>query len=190
MQNIVISIYDKDKIADRDHVILYLCSDFALSHGLNPPTEVFRSSGKKPYLDSDDIFFSVSHSENIWACAVSDGKIGIDLQFKKSCKSDLIARKFYYPHEAAWCKNDLDRFFAVWTAKESYVKFTGDGIDENFKKFSVLDTENKIKSVNNTILTEFLLRDDCFLSVCSQSAPNIEIKNRSLLRLDKTEKGI
>lgn len=39
---------------------------------------------------------------------------------------------------AKTAEGQLARFFRIWTAKESYVKLSGTGINDDFGKFSVL----------------------------------------------------
>ena len=96
--------------------------------------ELLRSKGEhgKPYFCvHPEIRFNISHSGNLVMCAVSDFEIGIDVQEKKCMNTDRIAKKIMSPDEY---ENYLtspgreDFFFRAWVMKESYVKWTGDGI--------------------------------------------------------------
>lgn len=131
---------------------------------LEAPLETDRTEKGKPYFPGHPLLqFSVTHSGAYWLCALSQQPIGIDLQkyTKKSGESiDTAAERFcrmssrfFHPDEAAYvngsCKEQplkaYKRFFRVWAAKESYVKFTGSGIDEAFNAFSILpgcETQN------------------------------------------------
>ncbi len=103
---------------------------------------VLRTENGKPYFEgASGVYFSISHSKEYWACAVSDGPVGMDLQYHKAGRFDRIPERFFHPQEALWLEGQesTSAFFDVWTAKESYVKWTGKGIDRHFKEFVVAD---------------------------------------------------
>ena len=121
---------------------------------------ILRTPRGKPYLPNHPgTHISVTHSGKWFVCALSPCPIGIDLQehtllrnespeqaAQRFCK---IARRFFHSDEAAYVEADpSDRFFRVWTAKESYVKYTGQGMDQNFDKFCVLADRNTGIPVN------------------------------------------
>jgi phosphopantetheine--protein transferase-like protein len=112
----------------------------------------YGESGKPRFVDKHlaDVHFSVSHSGGFLALAFSDSKVGIDIEDLSRRHNDAeryrkLARRFFTVNEANYVSNGLSgddvkrRFFLVWTAKEAYVKYTGEGIAENFKRFSVRD---------------------------------------------------
>lgn len=175
MQKVKVFVFSIKDISSPDDTILSLASQFAKEHGLTAPKTVIRSPYKKPKFDTDKLFFSVSHSGKLWACGISDHNIGIDLQEKRACKVDLIASKFFSTDEKDFCKGNPDRFFEIWSAKESYVKFTGSGIDENFKRFSVLSDDFKINKVNDAFLNKVFVKDNYYFYICSALDALIEI---------------
>lgn len=99
-----------------------------------------RTEKGKPYFSGrPDVFFSVSHSGDYWACAVAEQPLGLDLQKHKGGRLEDIARRFFHPQEADWLEaNGIEYFYDVWASKESYVKWTGQGIDRHFDDFSVI----------------------------------------------------
>lgn len=94
--------------------------------------------GKPFFLHAPDLHFSISHSGGIWICAVSAAPVGIDLQQIKPLRADGIAQRFFHPDEIAYLDAHPDKFFALWTAKESYVKLTGQGVAAGFSRVSVI----------------------------------------------------
>ena len=96
--------------------------------------ELSRSKGEhgKPYFSGHpEMRFNISHSGNLVVCAVSDYEIGIDVQEKERMNTDRIAKKVMSPGEyekylASTARQDY--FYRIWVMKESYVKWTGDGI--------------------------------------------------------------
>lgn len=112
---------------------------------------VSRTPRGKPYLPHlPDLHISVSHSGEWYICAISNQPVGIDLQEHALLHSETqeqaliryrkIARRFFHPSEADFVDADpKNHFFPVWTAKESYVKYTGQGMDQYYDAFCVLD---------------------------------------------------
>ncbi len=94
----------------------------------------------KPYFPQEPaLHFSVSHSGDCWLCAFWKAPIGLDVQ-KKKTRADWrrLAARFFHPEEADWLKaRDIDAFFSLWTGKEAYCKFTGEGL-ASFRQFSLV----------------------------------------------------
>ena len=112
---------------------------------------ISRTERGKPYFaNCPELFFSVSHSEAYWVCAFAELPIGVDIQFHSRLKHESeekflqrlksIGRRFFHPSEATYLEEaqTKDRFFFLWTARESYVKWTGKGIDDDFSQLCVL----------------------------------------------------
>ena len=96
--------------------------------------ELSRDKGKygKPcFRFHPEVRFNISHSGDLVICAVSDFEIGIDIQEKSRMNTDRIAKKVMSPVEHKKYLESSERqdfFYRVWVMKESYVKWTGDGI--------------------------------------------------------------
>jgi len=103
--------------------------------------EILRTEKGRPYFKSLPVEFSISHSANVWACAMGDCPVGLDVQKNKEAKTIEIAKRFFTKQEADFIANhDSKIFFQIWTRKEAVVKFTGEGIGFGFDKFSVVDS--------------------------------------------------
>jgi len=104
------------------------------------------TSAGKPILPGSPIEFNVSHSRDMFICGISvKSKIGLDIQEVYSISSlDKIVSNYLSPAEYQYLENlqssDMrqDHFFAIWTAKEAYLKAVGDGIKENFNQVSLI----------------------------------------------------
>lgn len=84
---------------------------------------------------SDDLYFNLSHTENMIALAVSKvHQIGIDVEW--ICREDMgleIAEHCFSSFEIKQMlslqkEKRVDRFFDLWTLKESYIKARGMGL--------------------------------------------------------------
>ena len=85
----------------------------------------------KPYLrDYPDVHFNISHSGIYVACAVADRPIGIDVQMISEYRpnvADRVCSKAELAKIEASDNPDAE-FTKLWTRKEAYAKWTGEGI--------------------------------------------------------------
>jgi len=105
----------------------------------------------KPYLpDFQEVHFNISHSGRYVIVACGDAEVGVDVQ-QHHGDMDLpaIAARCFTPDERQYVgENDpgqLQRFYEIWTGKESYLKYTGEGLRRNMQSFSVLQVEPQVR---------------------------------------------
>lgn len=102
------------------------------SRGLDPLTaDIRKTSLGKPYISrSRKVFFSLSHSGSLGICAVSECKNGVDVE-RTGRSNAAIASRFFTLHENKYLAavGDYDYYFTrLWTLKESFSKYVGEGI--------------------------------------------------------------
>lgn len=88
----------------------------------------------KPYLPGYPVHFSLSHTKNAVACAVSDCPIGVDVQEKVEY-SPRLADRICSDAERTALENAKDKdlaLTALWTKKEALAKCNGKGLGERF----------------------------------------------------------
>lgn len=152
--------------------LLHWGKEYALHAGLSAPSgTILRDKKGKPFFSGLPFCFSVSHSGDLWGCAFSPSRLGLDLQREQPCASASIARRFFHPLERRYAESAPDQkaFFAVWTAKESYVKFTGEGITDAFSDFSVISA-NGAFSLPGVTLRHYPVREGYHLCLCTDTA--------------------
>ncbi len=137
---------------------------------------VMRPQYQKPYLKAlPDVGISVSRSGEYWACVISMQQVGLDLQQENFSGTERIARRFFHPMEQAWLRERPEDFFRVWTAKESYVKFTGEGVTDQFGDFSVAE-EGGLKAALGEGKFRFLGAPEGYvLCLCAQTLGTISL---------------
>lgn len=81
----------------------------------------------KPIFESENIYFSISHCGDYAVCAVSYQNIGVDIEVKRK-KGLKVAKRFFKKSECEWIEDSEERFLKIWTLKEAYAKYTGEGI--------------------------------------------------------------
>lgn len=97
--------------------------------GLAEPALASGTHGKPYFPDAPQLQFSISHSGAYWLCAFSAAPVGLDVQQHRDCQKQALARRFFSPAEQAFLERTSHApFFDLWCAKESYLKFTGEGL--------------------------------------------------------------
>ena len=88
----------------------------------------------KPYFPGSAVHFSLSHTKNTVACAVSDAPVGVDVQEKMTytCRlaDRICSREERIALETAADKDQV--LTALWTKKEALAKKSGKGLGESF----------------------------------------------------------
>ena len=98
-------------------------------------------TGTKGKPEVQGLHFNISHSNDIVICAVSENDIGCDIE-KISTANLSIAKRFFTENEFKYIESfsgkDADNeFYRLWTAKESFIKMTGEGLSRPLKSFEV-----------------------------------------------------
>ena len=114
--------------------------------------------GKKPYFTHPaHVHFSISHSENVWACAFAPAEVGLDVQTENHGRNhNRLAERYFHKNEQAavvYSNNSSLVFTQIWSRKEAIVKLLGIGIDKRFAEFDSTDeivlVDNKFLNVKN-----------------------------------------
>ena len=79
----------------------------------------------KPYLASGDLFFNLSHCQDMVVCAVFDREVGVDIQ--KIDYRERVINRVCTRAEAASIKTP-EEFTRMWGVKERLAKGDGAGL--------------------------------------------------------------
>lgn len=112
--------------------------------------EIYEDERGKLRLKDSELGFNISHSGAFVACAIHEGEVGIDIEEKKELSSRLFKsvlssdeRKNITKGEEIPTKTlskDLPmtaEFLRIWTIKEAYLKYTGEGLSGGFENVKV-----------------------------------------------------
>ena len=99
------------------------------------PLVLCRTEKGKPYLVYEttgkpvsDLEFSISHSEKVWGCIVSDCTCGLDIQKIRPADHESLAERFFSQNESQYVKSaGIRGFYEIWTRREALAKYTGLG---------------------------------------------------------------
>ncbi|KYD00676.1 4'-phosphopantetheinyl transferase family protein [Bacillus atrophaeus] len=147
---------------------------------LNIPFETIKISenryGKKKCLNNLNLHFNISHSGKWVVIAFSDFKVGIDIEEMLEIEFKEVIPYFTYEEQMYLNSLKEDKkldFYRMWTAKESYMKYTGLGFNLDLNSFSVpLQESGKVSlkgspNKESPLISSFLLGENYYISVCS-----------------------
>jgi len=92
---------------------------------------------KKPYVNSiENLYFSISNSDNFIAMAFHNSEIGLDIEIlNDTFVFEEIQQEIFSEAEKDSLKESIGRveqFYTLWTRKEAIVKATSQGIDDKY----------------------------------------------------------
>ena len=105
---------------------------YALSHGyqLSPPPALARTPLGKPYFPQyPHLHINWSHSGSLVLCALSDSPVGVDVEWVRP-RAATLPRYALTPEEYDAFQHqggDWSAFYGLWTKKEAWCKYTGQG---------------------------------------------------------------
>lgn len=103
------------------------------------PLRIIAGKFGKPELRGIELEFSLSHSAGMVLCAISDKRVGADIQMRAAYKAAL-AERFFTKKEAAAIAQAADKnkmFTQTWAVKESYLKLLGTGMHRPLSSYDV-----------------------------------------------------
>lgn len=113
--------------------------------GFFDPTLSVDAKGR-PFIEGDPVFFSLSHSEDYAACAVSRYPVGVDIQRVVPVRERVI-RRFCTGEEQEWLASQPDQTTAavlLWALKESYLKASGELTETVFQTTFLIENHQQI----------------------------------------------
>ena len=127
--------------------------------------EIIISNKGKPYLIyPKGIFFNISHSGNWVVGATADAPLGIDIEYIKSERQYIMSAESEHVQR--------ERFYQIWTLKESYIKADGRGLNIPLNSFDVVSKRDNQYLVENSLQNKYKKfsvkwKDSYFVSVHS-----------------------
>ena len=140
----MIKIYLAASSKASEHDIGVSLAHYALRETFKCDAPLLYDSRGKPYFDLDGVYVSISHSHERCMAAISDSEIGADIEYHSSDAEKLtkLAKRYFTEKEAEYVKaQPCERFYEIWCAKESFIKYTGEGFSRPLSSFCVTDSE-------------------------------------------------
>ncbi|MEE0931404.1 MAG: 4'-phosphopantetheinyl transferase superfamily protein [Acutalibacteraceae bacterium] len=125
----------------------------------------------KPYFENlKNLHFNASHSGEMALCAFSDSEVGCDIEIISKSNTDL-AKRFFTQSEYEFIistdkectdisSQQEERFYRIWTLKESFLKLTGEGLSGGLNTFEIKFQDNNTPVViKNSILLPIYFKE-------------------------------
>lgn len=158
-----------DRYYRREDALRCLAAEALLRYVLGADTYIVeKMPNGKPYIkDVPDFHFNLSHSGCWVVIACGDSEVGVDVeQIRGDVDIQAIAGQFFSPEEQCYVwenpAQSRQRFFTIWTGKESYIKYLGTGLQKDLTSFSVLSPELQVHLHHRKI------GEDYCLSLCTE----------------------
>lgn len=146
--------------------------------------EVIKDIYGKPSLKRiSDFHFNISHSGKYIICGTSDKPVGVDIEEMKPIEYATLTKEFFSQPEIEYIlngheTNPLERFYEIWTLKESYLKCMGVGLSKPLNSFAVTYGQQgyTIRNENQSRASQYVLEkidiDPAYkVAVCSYEKP-------------------
>jgi 4'-phosphopantetheinyl transferase len=155
--------------------------------GLEPSALVFAADefGKPSLVERPGVEFNLSHSGAWVVCAVGHTPVGVDVEKIRPVEPGISHRFFSAAEDEQLRQADpaqrLERFFTLWTLKESYMKMKGQGLAMPLNAFSVVASASggfRVHTAEGPVDDVCLAASDRLagykLAVCGRTPPPIE----------------
>ena len=167
----------------RDAALACLVSGALLTYaadraGITGYTLSKNPAGKPQLEDHPALHFNLSHSGLYAAIAWGNAPVGIDVEMLRHREAmPRLAQRHFTAAEQEYAKTTTG-FYEIWTAKESYLKFLGTGIDRPLRSFCT-----RSPGISRLLKT-FFPEEDCVLTVCAEApfAAPLRISPEKLLK--------
>ena len=164
------------KVGKNEKAALLSLSALSLLHRAGADGTLSYDENGRPYFEERTCDFSITHTQNHVFCALTDGedssiRIGIDAEDLGrpdfSNLDEMVARWFSESEQKAFLASPTqETFLRIWTRKEAYSKYTGEGL----RALSKIDTETFAKEGNIQFFDYRI--GDILLSVCAPNGIN------------------
>lgn len=170
------------KVGKNEKAALLSLSALSLLHRAGVDGTLAYDANGRPYFEERICDFSITHTQNHVFCAIIEGeesmRIGIDAEDLGrpdfSNLDEMAARWFSESEQKAFLASPTkETFLRIWTRKEAYSKYTGEGL----RALSKIDTEALAKEGNIQFFDYRI--GDILLSVCAPRGLNeIEVTEK------------
>lgn len=131
----------------------------------------------KPYFEGlDNLYFSISHSGKVWACAIDRESIGFDIEDLKKKRSYVnLANRFYTEEERDYVlKRGKEAFLKIWVRKEACLKYKGTGLSGGLSSIEIVHKDKLICDLSDCWVEGISIDYQLVTAYCSRHKRQIE----------------
>ncbi len=199
----LIEYNSSDRMQDREteHRLGRELLQFAMERNYGSVYEVVRKRDAKPFLTGiQGIDFSITHTKGLVACGIGDRKIGVDAEYIRPFDERLMGRIctkeeiIYITGENDIIETREEKFFRLWTLKESFLKATGLGLSFPMREvsFSARTLEKQMAGIRGNIpgwsYKQFWYGDRFIVTICEEQKE--EYGGNHVRRIERNHKPV
>ena len=138
---------------------------------------IIREKNGKPRFASLPYHFSITHSRDLCAVALSSENVGLDLEFIDPSRNiEALSKRFFSPEEHSRLfesNNAVENFFTLWVKKEAFAKLSGEGLASICRGQIIDSSKYSFKEYKLTVDDDVARLALCF----EGDAPSIDIND-------------
>ena len=120
----------------------------------------------KPFVKDNETFFNISHSYDYVVCAISNKRIGIDIEKIREVPMNTV-NQFATEIEKNYISKSYERLFQIYTLKEAYFKMLGTNLN-NILDIEFIINDNTITSNKDDINIIQFKKNDYIISIIEE----------------------
>ena len=139
--------------------------DRLLQEELGHAATILRTPEGKPYIEGNEIYFSLSHSGNRGVVAMDEAPVGVDLEYLGERNFPAVLSRFTERERQEILT--LDDFIENWTAKEAFIKMHGYTLASSLKLLEYYGGQIYFKGEKSPCeVTHYKLGKTGILAIC------------------------
>ena len=160
-----------NQIKDQEAKENFLMSEFITiellerMYGIKNP-RILGKAGEKPRVEGNDkIHFSRSYADRNMVIAIEvNHPVGIDGE-EIMAMDEKLMESFFTKEEREYVEKSSDKnvaFTVIWTRKESYMKYTGEGLKTEFQLLNTAPEsyeDNQVDIISNVLISQIKLKN-------------------------------
>lgn len=164
------NIDDKKRSLLGEHCLVKLLKEY---YNINyKKISFYTNEYGKPYIQNNNIFFNISHSNDYVIVAISSKEIGVDIEKIRDTNLNTI-NQFATPKEKEYVlssdNNCYSKLFEIYTLKEAYIKMKGKNMNE--VKNIEFEIKNNLAICSDSSINTFLfnnIKKGYIISICEK----------------------
>ena len=159
--------FDKDRLLCEVSFVLIRYALYK-EYGISYMPEFRTDKSGKPFFQRSELFFNVSHCGNAVLVGLDTEPLGLDIQDYTKDINEI--RDSFCTDKERGIFTDEKALTRLWTVKEAYGKYSGDGLGYDFKKkdFSEIRDYYLTQKYENFLIYS-KQREQYALSICSKN---------------------
>lgn len=193
-----IYLLKREKSLDYQRILREICTEYAIDLGFDndvtgalEKASIEHTSKGKPYFKGiEQIHFSISHTKDIWGCAICSEPLGFDIEsasrYGKSNEGGnnyslnqrwmKVAERFFTQAEYDYVvRKGQEAFLQLWVFKEAYFKYIGTGLSRGISSIELIKDGQLINRLADGWVEEVHVGTQFKAAYCSKEQRTVKM---------------